>query len=253
MIDYIEHHIVDHCNLKCNGCSHFSSIADKWFEDIEDFVKDFEALAEKTNHYIPVIRLMGGEPLLHPNVCGFLTNARRLFPNSEIQLVTNGLLLKERKKELLPVCNEENIKICVSNYGLGLDLGNLLRGFKLTRVDGKGTLYNISLDLEGAQDPKEAFEYCDLHIYHWYFFQHGRIYPCCIAPNIKYFDKQFGTNIEDIDENISISVKDHSLQEIEDFLNKPISMCRYCNTKKRMATHVPFNITKKDIKEWTYQ
>ena len=28
MIEYLEHHIVDHCNLKCAGCSHFSCLAD---------------------------------------------------------------------------------------------------------------------------------------------------------------------------------------------------------------------------------
>ena len=99
MIQYIEHHIVDHCNLRCAGCSHFSGLSEPWFEDIEDFWNDFSALANITNHYIPTIRIMGGEPLLHPRVVDFLKIARSLFPNSQIQLVTNGLLLKKRKAE----------------------------------------------------------------------------------------------------------------------------------------------------------
>ena len=37
MINYLEHHIVDHCNLKCAGCSHFSSIAPQWYEKLLDF------------------------------------------------------------------------------------------------------------------------------------------------------------------------------------------------------------------------
>ena len=48
MIQYLEHHIVDHCNLNCVGCSHFSPISNPWFEDIEDFKRDFERLAELT-------------------------------------------------------------------------------------------------------------------------------------------------------------------------------------------------------------
>lgn len=47
-IRYLEHHIVDHCNLKCNGCSHFSGLADEWFENFDDFRKDFLKLKEIT-------------------------------------------------------------------------------------------------------------------------------------------------------------------------------------------------------------
>jgi hypothetical protein len=28
-----ETHMVDHCNLDCWGCSHFSPLADEWFAD----------------------------------------------------------------------------------------------------------------------------------------------------------------------------------------------------------------------------
>lgn len=80
---------------------------------------------------------MGGEPLLHPEVEKFLVEARKLFPKSEIQLVTNGLLLKKRKEELLDTINDNNIRVCVSNYGL-LDLRELLKGIKSIRVDEKG-------------------------------------------------------------------------------------------------------------------
>ena len=93
MIDYLEHHIVDHCNLNCAGCSHFSPLASEWYESLEDFRKDFTELANKTNTQVKTIRIMGGEPLLHPQVTDFLITARQLFPTSEIQLVTNGILL----------------------------------------------------------------------------------------------------------------------------------------------------------------
>ena len=145
MIEYLEHHIVDHCNLKCGGCSHFSPIADEWFESIEDFTKDFTELAKKTEGKVGVIRLMGGEPLLHPKVEDFLKITRNLFPNSQIQIVTNGLLIHKLGEIFKKVCNDYNILVCVSNYGLNLDLREILNGFKLTRIDAKGELYNISL------------------------------------------------------------------------------------------------------------
>lgn len=261
MINYIEHHIVDHCNLKCAGCSHFSPISPEWFEDLEDFKRDFSALAERTGGNLRTIRIMGGEPLLHPQVCEFLKLTREIFPRSEIQIVTNGLLLPSRKEELLEVCNTYNICVCVSDYKLKFNLNgapatlaDVLRGFNLVRVDDKARLYNISLDLSGEQPVQRAFSRCDLHIYRWYFFQNGRMYPCCICPNIHIFDDFFGTNIKNWDEDeVSITVADHSLEEIERFLNNPIPMCRYCNTILRPRTYHNFSVTKKEINEWICQ
>jgi len=33
----VEMHIVNHCNLNCAGCNHFSPLAEPWFIEIEDF------------------------------------------------------------------------------------------------------------------------------------------------------------------------------------------------------------------------
>jgi hypothetical protein len=33
----VEMHIVNHCNLNCNCCNHFSPLADPWYISLEDF------------------------------------------------------------------------------------------------------------------------------------------------------------------------------------------------------------------------
>ena len=33
----VEMHIVDHCNLNCNCCNHFSPLAEPWFISLKDF------------------------------------------------------------------------------------------------------------------------------------------------------------------------------------------------------------------------
>lgn len=252
MIDYLEHHIVNHCNLKCAGCSHFSSIADEWYEEVGDFCADFTELAQKTNKQIRTIRLMGGEPLLHPQVELFLIQTRELFPDSDIQLVTNGLLINKLKDKLVPICNENKIRICISNYKI-LDIAKALNGFKFVRVDGKGQLYNISLDLKASQNKDFAFNHCDLHLHHWFYFQKGRFYPCCIAGNINIFNKKFDMIDYFSDDELSISIYDHSEEEIKEFLDKPLELCKYCNTIKRMRTLEPFHTSKGDIFEWICQ
>jgi len=254
MIDYLEHHITDHCNLNCAGCSHFSPLAPTWFEQIDEFEKDFGVLSLKTYGEVGTIRIMGGEPLLHPYFDRFLIMARDLFPYSEIQLVTNGLLVKKFKHILQPLCNQLRIIICISDYGLeGFDMLDTIRGFQYVRIDWKNQFYNIGLDVAGAQDPLTAFKGCDLHVNKWFYFQGGRFYPCCVGANLKHFINYFNLPFEKYsNDSISISVHEHSIEEIEDFLAKPIPLCKYCHTATR-KNKIDFKQSQKEISEWTYQ
>ena len=63
MIPYVETHIVDHCNLKCKGCSHFSGLADPYFKSLDEFETEVRRLAD---FGVAMFRILGGEPLLHP-------------------------------------------------------------------------------------------------------------------------------------------------------------------------------------------
>lgn len=251
MIPYLEHHIVDHCNLKCNGCSHFSGMAKEWYEDIADFTKDFTELKNKTNGQVAVIRLMGGEPLLHPNVKDFLITARQLFPYSEIQLVTNGILFNKRKEELLDTINNNYIVLCISNYGLkNIDFYQLVHGVQYYRIDAKTDMYNICLDLKGNHSRFISFDNCDLHTYKWYYFQGGNFYPCCIGANVHIFNEKFGYNLP---EPRGYSIYTYSEEEILYLLNQPIELCEYCDTLKRQQSYHEFSVSKEDIKEWICQ
>ena len=91
-LHYLETHLVDHCNLKCKGCGHFSSLSEKRYTDVDIFKRDLMRLSGLFDN-ISRIRLMGGEPLLHPDVLGFVKSSRLAFPNADIWVVTNGLLL----------------------------------------------------------------------------------------------------------------------------------------------------------------
>ena len=64
--------IVDHCNLNCKGCGHFSPLASKSFLDLETFENDLRRLNELLNGEIYCFELMGGEALLHPQLEKFI-------------------------------------------------------------------------------------------------------------------------------------------------------------------------------------
>ena len=250
-MNYLEHHIVDHCNLNCAGCSHFSPLATKWFEDFNLFKADFEQLHNVSKGNVQVIRLMGGEPLLHPQFDEFVSFTCELFKQSQIQIVTNGILIEKEFDKLKNLSEKyNNFSICISTYGLKLN-EDKIHQLPRVRRDDKSELYNIGLEVDGGLNPRRAFDNCDLHVNHWYYFQHGCFYPCCISANIDYFITHFNKKLPN--QNSCISVYTHTMDEIEEFLNKPIPLCEYCNTIYRQRSYHKFGISKKEINEWTCQ
>ena len=76
----VEMHIVDHCNMNCNCCNHFSPLAEPWFISIEDFTLQIKELKENVSSVKSFI-LLGGEPTLHPYLLDLCKILRNEFPN----------------------------------------------------------------------------------------------------------------------------------------------------------------------------
>ena len=248
MIQYFETHIEDTCNLKCRGCSHFSGLVKKARpKDLGEFEKEFARISEIED--VRTIRLMGGEPLVNPRFMEYLRIARKYFPDTHLVLVTNGLLLERlipHREELARL----EIDVTMSDYHLDRQDRSILRSMPISEAHEKGMLYNISLDLEGMQDPQRAFDFCDLHQNSWYFLRDGRFYPCCVAGCIKDFWEHFDLDFGFTQEDLGIDIFTHSAEEIEEFLLQPIKLCRFCDTEERQRSYMPFGTSKGEIAEW---
>jgi hypothetical protein len=62
------------------------------------------------------VRVMGGEPLLHPHLETILYETRRHWQDSRIELVTNGLLLPKMEHSVFTALKEINAETCVSRH-----------------------------------------------------------------------------------------------------------------------------------------
>jgi organic radical activating enzyme len=89
----VEYNLTDHCNLSCYDCDHASPLLPPRFAALGDFVRDLEALA--VAFHSKEVRLIGGEPLLHPDLLQFLKEARRIGIADSVVVYTNGVLLHE--------------------------------------------------------------------------------------------------------------------------------------------------------------
>ena len=119
-LSQVEFHLVDHCNLNCAHCDHFTPLAKEYFADIEDIVNDFKKL-KKIFDNIGKIYIVGGEPLLHPDLLKIFNPLRTLYPKSEIIIITNGILLDKQKDEFWEKLKEYDIALSMTHYPLNID------------------------------------------------------------------------------------------------------------------------------------
>jgi MoaA/NifB/PqqE/SkfB family radical SAM enzyme len=249
-------HLTDHCNLKCKSCLHFSPLAPPVFQDTGILERDCKRIAELTGGHIADICVLGGEPLLHPNITVCLDIARTYFPSDRIYIVTNGLLLLKQTDEFWQNCVKNDIGIEVSLYPVHLDLEKIKEtaerhgitiGFRGDPSTQRRTWTRQPLDLDGKQNIEKSHRLCELANFCIQLID-GKLYQCETTAFVKYFNQYFNKNLE-ISENDYIDIYQvKNLDEILEFLCKPAPFCRYCKTKK--VDFVAWEHSKKEMGEW---
>lgn len=93
----LEYHIVDHCNLNCDQCCSFSPFLKAWTVDPVQFEKD---LIEVSKYVRPTfLKIVGGEPLLHPDLINLLKIARRTGVAPKVSITTNAHFITKMPEE----------------------------------------------------------------------------------------------------------------------------------------------------------
>jgi MoaA/NifB/PqqE/SkfB family radical SAM enzyme len=232
-------------------------VAEKHFVPLDSIKRDLNRLSELTNGLVARMSIMGGEPLLHPDLPEILKTARLAFPRTYIKIVTNGVLLLKQDDSFWKNCKENNIVLDITKYPINLDYNKVVNLANTHGVDWffnentgkeKKTLKKQYIDLNGRQDPRMSYLRCGVS--ECVTVTDGKIYPCPIIYNIKHFNNAFGQNIEPVEDDYR-SLDDMSgLKDILEFLNTPKFFCRYCNVKKMTFGHT-YERSTKNIEEWT--
>ena len=250
--------LAEHCDLNCAGCDHFSPLAEPEFADYEETARDFARLSFLFHGHIKQIRLLGGEPLLHPDIVSFLKMARETFPDAAIIITTNGLKLLNQSEEFWVACKENSIAIQPTKYPIPLNYKEVEKcaadhGVEYSYMNNTGTVTKkinlYRLDVKGLQDSSKNFLSC-FRANSCVYLQHGRLYTCPIAPTAHHFSKYFGTDLKESPENSIDIYQANSAREIMEFLAKPIPFCRYCMMDKT-RWYQPWRQSKRVIEEWT--
>lgn len=230
VLDYLEFHVADHCNLNCAGCLHYAPFAPKRLASLETVSHDFRRLGTLFSN-IRHVRIMGGEPLLHPNLVAFARVVRQTFPRSRIRIVTNGLALPTFTG--LPELSALKVGIDWTKYPPTAALEKIIRDFCAAadvnlRIT-ESPSFMARLRPQGFVCARHSFAWCRSRMY-CLILDEGRIAVCASARYADSYNRRAGSRIP-VDLGIDIHTND--ARSILRYLMQPVAACTYCSADAR--------------------
>ena len=222
------------------------------------------------------IALLGGEPLLNKRLIDYISLTRQYFPNSIIEIVTDGLLLPQwgeldGENNIWKAILKYDAQINMTRYPILMQMDRIIKraeGYGIPVIyypsNEKGARLYIYSELANPEQPeklsiKHPFDlegnvekYRFISCYHFnqcITLRDGRIYTCPIIPNSCHYNERFHQNLQ-VKEDCYIDIyKATSFNEIAEFCTHRTSFCDYCAVHKRFA--MPWKQSEHDMSEWT--
>lgn len=257
-LEYMIVHILDHCNLRCKGCDHFACIADEHYVPLENIKRDVNRMSEIFGgDFITKIAVMGGEPLLHPDIKEILSTVRDEFPYAIIRLSTNGLLLLKQPEDFWEHLKKEKISIVVTKYPINLDYEAIkskaaeykidFRYFEGTDEESPRRSFKKTINLKGDSDPCKSFLNCHIANYGNILLD-GKFYGCPFSIlSHRIFSKKFNHELRITEDDYIDIFKVNEKNVFFEFAARPKYYCRYCNS---ISNTFPWERSKQNENEW---
>lgn len=219
-------------------------------------------MGELFGHECGRIFLLGGEPLLHPDIIRLMETARANFSAGRILLLTNGILLPQKGADFWTACRDNNIGVVISRYPIKLDIEAIERAAEKFGVDlswseaVNGVLNDSSfivspIDLSGSGDAVKNFAFC-FESNNCVTLKHGKLFTCVFAAHVHHFSKKFGVDIPITEADYIDIYKEPDADTIREKLTHPIPACCFCpgGRESRSSRKVKWRRTEQKITEW---
>ncbi len=255
-LETIELHAAEHCNLNCKFCSMFCGLVkEPAFPDYEKTKRGLEELKKYITH-VKKVRIIGGEPLLNPELGRYIGLVRSLYPYTNIRLITNGILVKSMSESLIETIKRNDVEFIVTGYQPLMDKHEEIHEF----LDVKGirhSIGNLILEFQKIYDYRGV---ADAEINHsvcrWKkscaTLYGGNLAPCFVPFVIHYLSDAFDLNVQQESGILDLYAQEMSSEKIHRFFDTPFDLCRYCSDKRLFAKWEriqPEEITK--IENWS--
>lgn len=113
---YTEMILTFKCSLRCRDCTyHIPYLPKNQDRSLPEILQDLDLYFAAVDE-VSIFRLLGGEPLLHPNLNSIISHIGKNYRNQigELFLVTNGTI--KPTDEIIRLMQEYNVKMVLSDY-----------------------------------------------------------------------------------------------------------------------------------------
>jgi organic radical activating enzyme len=279
ILPFVEIMVTQSCNISCHGCTNYSDLKHTGYLTWKQGQAQIEPWLERVE--IPDFGILGGEPLMNPDIRNWIIGLRKLLPHAQIRFATNGLLLKKHYdvvKLLAEIGNcvfkigvhindpelEDTIKRIQSEYQwepvteFGVQRFKTANNFRfhIKRPDVFWKTYQGSYNnmTPHNSDPQQAFEICCQQTCPLLY--NGKLHKCSTSGLLEdVLSRHHYPNNELWQPYMSAGLDPEcSDQELTKFLNnfgKPNKICGQCPTVDNLESKLIHlnNVTRKKINE----
>jgi organic radical activating enzyme len=233
----IEVDVVYGCNIKCPQCSHGSQFLSGYLS-VEEFIQWCEPWAERIRPVSFVI--IGGEPLLHPQLTEIVKESKRIWHDSSIDLYTNGTLPHRLTPELLESLQGTRVTISTKYYKLFTKKDYIQEINTTIKTLQEHNIHTITRNFTMAKwfnedwiplnnDPQMAFDSCWVRSCSQPIYK-GKLYKCL---NLEIWQKLYEAGKIDWHEVMEYQPlePDCSYMDLFHFIEnkKPCQYCKLCD------------------------
>lgn len=225
-----------HCNLRCAHCSHLSPFVPPRLPSLQAFAADLRRLSQVLR--ARTIVLLGGEPLLNPDLAEMARLARESGIARTVTVTTNGLLLGRMRQEFwrhvdvvrvsLYPGSEPSPETLDAVAGRAREHGTQLIVDRIREFRTPTVTEPHPMDLT----TRLIFATCGVaHRQHCHMFSDGWLYKCSMPVNLPGYLPRLGINRYDpATDGLHLHGDDDLLTGLKRYLfsPRPLEACRYC-------------------------
>lgn len=272
-IGLADFYITHHCNLNCEQCNRFNNYNFRGHLDWRPYQDLYQRWAQHSQ--VRLINILGGEPLMHPDLQGWMRQLRTWWPDTTMTMMTNGTLLA-RVPGLYHTVQETDcvVEICVHNSGWHDDMCERLDVFfpgaydvwsdpddlvfnhmiardkhgVTVKIKNSTQQYPSAIQLRDGvlsthrSDQQRAHEICSMRSCHH--FIDGRLYKCGMPPLLAAFQQQYRLTLDHDDQ---VTADDPGGFGIDEALADPDALHHYLGNAIPHCRFCPDNLVYKDV------
>lgn len=217
----------------------------QWYmsvQDIDCILDRYNRLCGGWWRWFDVIDIVGGEPLMHPQLESVFAVIRKYNPNTDVTIVTNGLLLDKLKIDIFELLEKYKIKLSISVYGgdCFFEKINICDDVSVEHDDCSSCSGHVPLYFSGMNSVSVGGVTLA---------ENGDLFYCGFNAVTK-FNEYFNTDYKLVYGSDYINIfRVNSFEEILEMMNKPrCCFSRYCKGRKSFQ----WDVSNCSIDEWQF-